>query len=123
MGLEFLETFQGFTEKNLAFWNMRFKFLQAGLDGLTPEQREMALDDSSVLAKAGQKDLLFKWLSKNIKLGFWGDFFSFFPEMRPYFGTPEFKNYLVELELPSYWSENGWPDMCRAVGEEDFVCE
>lgn len=23
----------------------------------------------------------------------------------------------------SYWQENGWPDLCRAIGDDDFVCD
>lgn len=122
-GLEFFEKFEGFNEQAREYWTTSFLVMEGGFDSLTPEQMEIALDDNGLLALTGQKELLFKWLTENVKLGFWGDFFTFFPEMRPYFGTPEFKNHMVELELPPYWRENGWPDMCRPLGEEDFICE
>ncbi len=37
--------------------------------------------------------------------------------------TARFKQLLADSGLVSFWRENGWPDRCRAVGEDDFVCE
>ncbi|MCH7807577.1 MAG: hypothetical protein IH995_10660, partial [Proteobacteria bacterium] len=122
-GLEFFEKFEAFPEQRRKYWHTSFQVAQSGFEGLTPEQTEIALDDNFLLALSGQKGLLFKWLTKNVKLGYWGDFFTFFPEMRPYWGTPEFKAHLTELELPAYWRENGWPDMCRPIGDDDYECE
>jgi hypothetical protein len=25
--------------------------------------------------------------------------------------------------LVDYWRERGWPDLCRSVGADDFVCD
>ncbi len=35
---------------------------------------------------------------------------------------PEFKSRIVSIRLPEYWREHGWPDMCRAKGDDDFEC-
>ena len=34
-----------------------------------------------------------------------------------------FKDLLMELGLVDYYRENGWPDYCRPVGDEDFECD
>jgi len=35
---------------------------------------------------------------------------------------PRTKEYLESLRLPEFWRQEGWPDMCQPVGEEDFEC-
>jgi TolB-like protein len=49
-----------------------------------------------------------------------------------FFWSPPFKEFrqlegfndlLHELGLVEYWKTNGWPDMCKPVGDDDFVCE
>jgi len=35
---------------------------------------------------------------------------------------PRTKAYIESLQLPEYWRQVGWPDMCRPVGEADFSC-
>jgi TolB-like protein len=34
-----------------------------------------------------------------------------------------FKQYMRNVNLVAYWRNNGWPDKCRPVGEDDFECE
>jgi TolB-like protein/Flp pilus assembly protein TadD len=36
---------------------------------------------------------------------------------------PEFKQFLRDAGLVEIWNERGWPDLCRAIGEDDFECE
>ena len=36
---------------------------------------------------------------------------------------PQFKDLMREINLVEYWREYGWPDFCRPVGDDDFVCE
>ena len=36
---------------------------------------------------------------------------------------PRFKEFVREIGLVDYWKEYGWPDLCRPVGDDDFVCE
>ncbi|MHA1543534.1 MAG: hypothetical protein ACTSU8_00175, partial [Alphaproteobacteria bacterium] len=120
--LEFLENTTVLSPENRDVWGTNLKGLQTGFEELTQAQMTAATNFPFALAKSGKKELLFKWLTENVKLGYWGDFFTFLPEMRPYFGTPEFKNHMFELEMPPYWRETGWPDMCRPVGDNDFEC-
>jgi hypothetical protein len=36
---------------------------------------------------------------------------------------PEFEDFLRDAGLADLWRERGWPDLCRPVGAEDFVCD
>jgi TolB-like protein len=42
--------------------------------------------------------------------------------LRRFRSDPRTKAYLEELNLPEYWRQVGWPDICQPVGEDDFVC-
>ena len=37
--------------------------------------------------------------------------------------TERFKNVLRNAGLVDYWRERGWPDVCRPMGADDFVCD
>jgi hypothetical protein len=37
--------------------------------------------------------------------------------------TERFKAYMRAVGLVDYWRKNGWPDLCRPVGADDFVCD
>jgi len=36
---------------------------------------------------------------------------------------PEFKHLLRDIGLVELWKTRGWPDLCQAVGEDDFECK
>ena len=36
---------------------------------------------------------------------------------------PRFKEFVRECGLVDYWKQNGWPDLCHPVGDDDFVCD
>jgi hypothetical protein len=36
--------------------------------------------------------------------------------------TERFKAYVRKAGLVDYWRARGWPDLCRPVGTDDFVC-
>lgn len=42
---------------------------------------------------------------------------------RPLLNKKAVKRLLKSLGLVSYWKNYGWPDYCRAGGEDDFVCD
>jgi len=46
-----------------------------------------------------------------------------FDAYRDYRASPEFKRHLSRLGLPEFWRANGFPSMCRPLGEEDFECD
>jgi hypothetical protein len=42
--------------------------------------------------------------------------------MREVRAEPGFKDLIRAVGLDSYWRESGWPEQCRAVGNDDFEC-
>jgi len=99
-----------------------FDAKEKGLEGLKPEQVGIAMSDPTVLCWLNQKDKFFALLTKMIKLGWWGDFFTFYPETAPYRKLPEFKTLVEELKLVDYWRKDGWGDYCKPAGKDDFAC-
>jgi len=114
------ETFPADFRANIETW---FAVQENGLQGLTPEQVKIAMSDPLILCYLNQKDKFFALLSEKVKLGWWGDFFTFYPETAPYRETPEFKNHVKELKLVDYWRKDGWGDYCQPVGSDDFSCK
>lgn len=37
--------------------------------------------------------------------------------------TDAFRSRVRSSGMLAYWQKHGWPDLCRAVGEDDFVCD
>jgi tetratricopeptide (TPR) repeat protein len=37
--------------------------------------------------------------------------------------TEQFKAYVRNAGILTYWRERGWPDLCKPVGADDFACE
>ncbi len=105
---------------NIETW---FHITEKGREELTPEQVQIAMADPFILSFLNQPDDFFTLLSRKVKLGWWGDFFTFYPETEPYRKMPEFKTHVKELKLIDYWQKNGWGDYCKAVGSDDFKCE
>ena len=49
--------------------------------------------------------------------------FVWAPEFSDMRKTERFKRYVRNAGLVDYWRARGWPDLCRPVGAEDFVCD
>ena len=37
--------------------------------------------------------------------------------------TERFKAFVRNAGLVDYWRAKGWPDLCRPMGADDFVCD
>ena len=37
--------------------------------------------------------------------------------------SPQFRTLLKDIGLVDFYRTNGWPDLCRPLGEEDFECD
>jgi adenylate cyclase len=46
-----------------------------------------------------------------------------YPVMKEVRQLPRFKEFMREIGLVDYWKEFGWPDLCRPIGDDDFVCD
>ncbi|NOR19296.1 MAG: tetratricopeptide repeat protein [Xanthomonadales bacterium] len=42
--------------------------------------------------------------------------------INPLHSSEPYKQMIRELKLDSFWRENGFPDSCRPLGEDDFAC-
>ncbi|MCK5370069.1 MAG: hypothetical protein KAQ62_16020, partial [Cyclobacteriaceae bacterium] len=40
-----------------------------------------------------------------------------------FISDPRMKEAISNFGLVEFWKEHGWPDRCRPVGEDDFICE
>ena len=45
------------------------------------------------------------------------------PELSPLRKTERFKAFARKAGLVEYWRARGWPDLCRPMGADDFVCD
>ena len=50
-------------------------------------------------------------------------FWMWTPTLRPFRRSEAFRAFVRERGLLAYWQTHGWPDLCRAVGENDFECD
>ena len=46
-----------------------------------------------------------------------------FPDLAPMRRTERFKTIVRKAGLVDYWKARGWPDACRPMGTDDFVCD
>ncbi|HXV73798.1 MAG TPA: hypothetical protein VD713_03620, partial [Sphingomonadales bacterium] len=125
-----LEEARAFARTNPVLTDYFRKFMELyiiartpGAKTLDPEQAEFVRDEPFLMAAFGMKEPLFQWLAREVRLGWWGDFFNFSLDMKQFRGTPEFKAYVEQLKLPAYWRANGWADACRPKGNDDFECK
>lgn len=40
-----------------------------------------------------------------------------------WFGSPQWKRFVVKLGFVEYWRQHGFPPQCRALGKDDFTCD
>jgi TolB-like protein len=45
------------------------------------------------------------------------------PQLKEMRQLPEFKAFLREIGIVAYWQEYGWPDICRPLDGDDFICD
>ena len=45
------------------------------------------------------------------------------PVMHEVRQLPRFQKIVREVGLVDYWEQFGWPDLCKPIGDGDFVCE
>lgn len=56
----------------------------------------------------------------------WGNvpmFWMWEPGLREFRQSDAFKNKVRSSGLLAYWHKRGWPDLCRPVDDDDFVCD
>ena len=43
--------------------------------------------------------------------------------LRDFRQSEAFRDRVRDSGMLAYWRSHGWPDLCRAVGAEDFECD
>ena len=69
---------------------------------------------------------ILEYPERNLEISFAGDNLArmlWHPDYAPLRKTERFKAYARKAGLVDYWKARGWPDLCRPVGADDFVCE
>jgi TolB-like protein len=85
---------------------------------------ERDITDISILAAYfGDPEFAMDTMEKSIRKHAGGLFKIWYPVMKEVRQLPRFKEFVREIGLVDYWKEYGWPDLCRPVGDDDFVCD
>ena len=102
-------------------------------DGELDEEMRAALGYYPPFAAwAGRDDLWAEVIWNNPWSGYWENSASILaiqpaPSYYQHNGRllahPSVKQAMRDINLDDYWRENGWPDHCQPLGEDDFVCE
>ncbi len=101
-------------------------------EGLSKLRGLYALEDMSFgglnfisfwAAYFGDSEFAVEALEKGVRIHASGMAISWWPVMKDVRQLPRFKEFVREIGLVDYWKEYGWPDLCRPVGDDDFVCD
>ena len=77
-----------------------------------------------VYAYVGARERVFEHYERNLQIGiFLFPFWLWDPLYAPLRKTERFKALMRNAGLVDYWRKNGWPDLCRPMGADDFVCD
>jgi adenylate cyclase len=85
---------------------------------------ERDITDISILAAyLSDTDFAMEAMERGNTINTAGLFKVWFPVMKNVRQLPRFKEHMREIGLVDYWKQYGWPDLCRPVGDDDFVCD
>jgi TolB-like protein len=80
-----------------------------------------------VYAHVGALDRILDYPERNLEIGInsliSASHLLWVPEYAPLRKTERFKAYVRNAGLVAYWRARGWPDLCRPMGADDFVCD
>ena len=73
----------------------------------------------------GAPERYLDYYEESLKLGFFGSeaIYIWTPSFKAVRQTQRFKTYVKNRGLVDYWRAKGWPDLCRPMGADDFVCD
>jgi len=80
-------------------------------------------DISLLAAYFGDPEFAMDAMEKGNEINASGFFKIWYPVMREVRQLPRFKEFVKEIGLVDYWNRFGWPDLCRPLGDDDFVCD
>ena len=76
-----------------------------------------------VAAYFGEAELAFDILQKEVRFTPVRFGSLWYPMMADVRKLPQFKQFVIDVNLVDYWRSHGWSDYCRPIGNDDFVCE
>lgn len=77
-----------------------------------------------VYAHVGAMDRVMEYYEYGLRIGnVQGAVRLWDPVYAPLRKTVRFKKFARDFGLVDYWRARGWPDLCRSVRAEDFVCD
>ena len=79
-------------------------------------------DIAMLAAWFGDPELALESFAREIRYTSVRQWALWFPHMSEVRQLPGFKELVTEINLVDYWRASGWPDHCRALGPDDFVC-
>ncbi len=77
-----------------------------------------------VYAYVGALPRVMEEYERTLNIGYLGNTPGlWFPVYAPLRKTERFKAHVRKAGLVDYWRARGWPDLCRPMGADDFVCD
>jgi adenylate cyclase len=79
-----------------------------------------------VYAYVGAAERVLEYHEGGLKIGYMGGMEVaqlWAPPFAPVRKTERFKTFVREAGFVTYWRAKGWPDLCRPLGADDFVCD
>ena len=79
-----------------------------------------------VYAFVGAMDRVMEWPERALQMGFPSDNTVkslWRPNLSSLRKTDRFKAFVRKTGMVDYWRARGWPDLCRPMGADDFVCD
>jgi tetratricopeptide (TPR) repeat protein len=102
-------------------------FLRSAPTKVTAPQElpDLAAELNFVYSHVGALERVMEYPERVVKIGNMssGVYMLWDPLYAPLRKTERFKTLMRDAGLVDYWRERGWPDLCRPVGADDFVCD
>jgi hypothetical protein len=79
-----------------------------------------------VYLHVGAPNRALEFYEENLEIGYSltiATSFLWYASYAPVRRSERFKAYARKLGLVDYWRARGWPEFCRPVGTDDFVCD
>jgi tetratricopeptide (TPR) repeat protein len=83
-------------------------------------------DLNFVYAYVGAPDRVLEYPERGVAVNYLGTstmWFLWVPQHAALRKTERFKTLVRNAGLVDYWRMRGWPDLCRPIGADDFVCD
>jgi len=87
---------------------------------------ELRREFQFIYAYVGAPERMMETREQQLKIGYVGpgdNVYLWAPTYAPVRKTERFKAYMRAVGMVDVWRKYGWPDLCRPMGADDFVCD